>query len=249
MVARAVLPGVPVADEEPVVDQPVALPSPVASSAALRLVGRLARGRPPCEKTRRPAVAARPRGVHVERQAGHLLRLAAVERRCARPATIRSGWRGSRGLAVRRPSAAGSRRPRASVRRRSPAAVDRGEPEVGATLLASRSVVAHREGDQRPSGETCGSEIRSMASMSWTENGWVSVAPAGRARVSSRTRASDERMRGLPRPGAGRLVADRLSLSVSVQRVCGPTMPLHRPSRSEGRQGGPTWRSAKGSSI
>jgi len=75
------------------------------------------------------------------------------------------------------------------VRRRSPV------PSVPTTQrsvrprLASRSVVRSVKTTSLPSGETAGSEIRSMASMSWTENGCVSAA--GVAPITPAPRAID----------------------------------------------------------
>src|SRR5690606_16432962 len=59
---------------------------------------------------------------------------------------------------------------------------------------------------QRPSGETCGSPIRSIAHMSWTENGWVSSAAAGARQARTATRRAARTVEGRGMAGASRVV-------------------------------------------
>ncbi len=78
--------------------------------------------------------------------------------------------------------------------------------------LASRSVVRTVNTICRRSGETCGSEMRSMASMSCTENGWVSGSAAIAGRVNSKS-AGIKRLFMLLRSGVDELVQKRWASS------------------------------------
>ena len=70
--------------------------------------------------------------------------------------------------------------------------------------LCSRSVRLRTKATCLPSGETRGSETRSIASMSWTEKGWVAAAGAASAATGAQTsqRKSSARNMGTSEAGA-----------------------------------------------
>ena len=227
MVAGAVLPGVPVPHEEPVVEEAGGLRLLLLLEAAFVSSGDFP-GKTAIERTRclPPGATSSASTSSGRRVTGWASPPSSDSRQtCAcpervetknseRPSADQRGWESPASWLVRRrtrdPSVAAryrSRRPR----------------------FASRSVVRTANATCVPSGETRGSEIRSMASMSWIEKGWVSAAPAGRARASSRTRASDERIRGLPRPERRALGGHCLSLSGAVQGTPGQYNAGARP--------------------